>query len=135
MDIFDAHEGDESGMTVFMNNKSHCDLFVKQVTGGKRVLVLRYRLGALVHTACEVAIPKGNVYLQVRGDKDYYSFAYSSDGKNLKTLDKMDVCYISSETSGGFTGIFLGLFATSATKSSKAYVDVDKFVYEPTAVD
>jgi alpha-N-arabinofuranosidase len=135
MDFFDAQEGDESGITVFMNNKSHYDLFVKQATGGKRVLVLRYRLGALSHTACEVAIPKGNVHLQVRGEKDYYSFAYSTDGKNFEALGKVDVCYISSETAGGFTGIYLGLYATSSAKSSKAYADVDKFVYTPKAVD
>ncbi len=135
MDIFDAHEGDGSGITVFMNNKSHYDLFVKQATGGKRVLVLRYNLGSMSHTACEVAIPKGSVYLQVQGDKDYYSFAYSTDGKNFKILDKMDGCYISSETTGGFTGIYLGMFATSATKSSKAYADFDKFVYTPIVTD
>jgi len=135
MDLFDAREGDASGITVFMNNKSHYDLFVKQATGGKRVLVLRYRLGALAHTVCEVAILKGNVYLQVQGDKDYYSFAYSTDGKNFETLGKMNVCYISSETAGGFTGIYLGLFATSATKSSKSYADFDKFIYTPKVAD
>jgi alpha-N-arabinofuranosidase len=135
MNLFDAREGDESGMTVFMNNKSHYDLFVKQATGGKRVLVIRYRLGVLSHTACEVDLPKGDVYLQVHGHKDYYSFAYSTDGKNFETLDKVDVCYISSETAGGFTGIYLGLFATSATESSKAYADFDNFVYAPKVAD
>ncbi|MCW0484479.1 glycoside hydrolase family 43 protein [Gaoshiqia sediminis] len=131
MDLFDAQKGDESGITVFMNNESHYDLFLKQTATGKRVLVLRYRLGALSHTACEVVMPKGNVYLQVHGDKDYYSFAYSTDGKNFETLDKVNVRYISSETVGGFTGIYLGLYATSASKTSKAYADFDKFVYVP----
>jgi alpha-N-arabinofuranosidase len=135
VDIFDTHDGDESGMTVFMNNKSHYDLLVKQAAGGKRVLVLRYRLGVMSHTASEVVLPKGKVYLQVHGDKQYYSFAYSTDGKNFKDLGKMDVCYISSETAGGFTGIYLGLFATSATKSSKAYADFDQFTYLPEIAD
>jgi alpha-N-arabinofuranosidase len=130
MELFDAQKGDESGITVFMNNKSHYDLFVKQGAAGKRVLSLRYRLGALSHTACEISVPEGNVYLQVHGDKDFYSFAYSTDGKNFETLDKVDVRYISSETAGGFTGIYLGLFATSAAESSKAHADFDKFIYK-----
>jgi len=131
MDLFDAHEGDESGITVFMNNKSHYDLFVKQAARGKRILVLRYRLGALVHTECEINVPNGEIHLQVQGDNDYYSFAYSIDGKNFDPLGKVDVRHISSETAGGFTGIYLGMFATSATKSSKACADFDKFVYIP----
>ena len=135
MDIFDAHEGDGSGITVFMNNKSHYDLFIKQAAGGKHVLVLRYRMGALSHTECEIKVPNREILLQVQGDNDYYSFAYSIDGKNFDPLGKVDVRHISSETAGGFTGIYLGMFATSATKSSKAYADFDKFVYTPKVVD
>jgi len=131
MDLFDAQKEDESGITVFMNNESHYDLFIKQGAGKKRVLVLRYRLAALTHIAGEVAIPEGKIYLQVRGDKDYYSFAYSTDGKKFDALDKMDVRYISSETAGGFTGIYLGLFAVSAGGPSEAYADFDQFVYTP----
>ncbi|UGU17675.1 glycoside hydrolase family 43 protein [Sinomicrobium kalidii] len=134
-ELFDARKGDESGITVFMNNTSHYDLFVTQDASGKRVLSLRYRLGALSHTACEISVPEGNVHLQVRGDKDYYSFAYSTNGKDFETLDKVDVRYISSETAGGFTGIYLGLFASSGGGSSKAYADFDKFVYTPGVVD
>tara|TARA_R110002050_G_scaffold192150_3_gene327127 strand:+ start:11642 stop:13228 length:1587 start_codon:yes stop_codon:yes gene_type:complete len=135
MELLDAQKGDESGITVFMNNKSHYDLFVKQGATGERVLVLRYRLGALSHNACEISVPEGSVYLQVQGDKDFYSFAYSTDGENFETLDKVDVRYISSETAGGFTGIYLGLFATSSAKSSKAYADFDKFEYTPGIAD
>ncbi|WP_423126945.1 glycoside hydrolase family 43 protein [Gaoshiqia sp. Z1-71] len=135
MELFDAQEGDESGITVFMSNTSHYDLFVKQSATGERVLSLRYRLGALTHTACEISVPEGNVYLQVHGDKDYYSFAYSTDGENFEPLDKVDVRYISSETVGGFTGIYLALFATSSAESSKAYADFDKFEYTPKITD
>jgi alpha-N-arabinofuranosidase len=65
------------------------------------------------------------------GNKDFYSFAYSTDGKNFETLDKVYVSYISSETAGGFTGIHLGLFVSSAEKFFNAYADFDKFIYKP----
>jgi len=83
----------------------------------------------LTHTAAEITIPDGKIYLQVKGDKDFYYFAYSTDGTTYKPLGKMNVRYISSETAGGFTGIYLGLYATSISKSSKAFADFDRFEY------
>ncbi|MFA5694857.1 MAG: glycoside hydrolase family 43 protein [Proteiniphilum sp.] len=135
MDLIDAHKNDESGITVFMNNRSHYDLFIKEGEGGKRTLVLRYRLGVFNPIAREVVIPRGDIHLQVRGDKDYYSFLYSTDGFNFNMLDKMDVRYISTETAGGFTGIYLGLFAIGAKPSSQAYATVDHFGYYPETLD
>ncbi len=118
-----------------MNNKSHYDLFIKEGDGGKRTLVLQYRLGVFNPIAREVVIPEGVIHLQVRGDKDYYSFLYFTDGINFNMLDKMDVRYISTETAGGFTGIYLGLFAISEEPSSQAYATVDHFGYYPVTLD
>lgn len=131
MDFRDTRKGDDAGITVFMNNNSHYDLFLRQGDGKKRVLVLRCHLGAINHAVREIVVPDGEIHLRVSGDRDYYSFAYSPDGKTFESLAKMDVRYISSETAGGFTGIYLGLFATSANKASKACADFDKFVYAP----
>ena len=130
LNLNDAQDGDASGITVFMSNKSHYDMFVKQsASADKQVVVLRYRMGELTHIAQEITIPKGKVHLQVTGSADFYSFAYSTDGKNFTPAGKMNVAYISSETVGGFTGIYLGLFATSKNLTSKAYADFDTFEY------
>ena len=131
VDLSEAQNGDESGLTVFMNNKSHYDLFLRQAANGQRLLILRYRLGELTHTAAEIIIPKGKMFLQVKGDADYYSFAYSTDGSSFHHLSKMDVRYLSSETAGGFTGIYLGLYITSEDTHSKGFADFDKFTYLP----
>ena len=131
VDLFDSQIGDESGVTVFMNNKSHYDLLLKQTSNGKRSIVLRYRLGELTHTATEIIIPKGKVYFQVKGTADFYSFAYSTDGSLFHELNRMDTRYLSSETAGGFTGIYLSLFVTSQNEHSKAFADFDKFTYLP----
>lgn len=124
----DAKEGDLSGLTVYMTNEAHYDIFLKQTADNKQTLVLRYKIGSLSHIDTEIAVPKGKVYLQVTGDNDFYSFAYATDGKNFTPLGKIEVRNISSETIGGFTGIYLGLFASSK-KGSKAYADFETFVY------
>lgn len=131
VNLFEAQDGDESGLTVFMNNKSYYDFFLKQTPNGKCSVVLRYRLGELMHTAAEIIIPKGKVYLQVAGDADFHSFAYSTDGSSFQQLGRMDARYISTETAGGFTGIYLGLFLTSRNAQSKAFAAFDNFAYLP----
>jgi len=131
IDLLEVLNGDESGLTVFMNNKSHYDLFIKQGSKGSRLLVLRYRLGELTYLAAEIIIPKRKIYLQIKGDADFYSFAYSTDGIIFNKLHKMDVRYLSTETAGGFTGIYLGLFMTSINTHSKGIADFDKFTYLP----
>jgi len=129
LNIFDAKDGDESGITIYMNNTSHYDLVLKQAAGGKRVIALQYRMGELNHTAAEITIPNTTIHLQVTGDNNFYYFAYSTSGNDFKPIGKINVAYISSETAGGFTGIYLGLFATSKSKSSKAYADFNSFEY------
>ena len=85
----------------------------------------------MTHIAKEINIPTGKVEFQVKGESNYYSFAYSLDGKSYENIGKMDVRFLSSETAGGFTGVFLGLFSTSGSKTSKTYTDFDCFRYMP----
>ena len=131
MNLFKAQKGDESGLTVFLDKESHYDILIEQSSGGKRNLVVRYRMGVLSHIESKVEIPEGEVFLRVKGTADYYTFSYSVDGTTYRALSKMNTRYISSETAGGFTGVFLGLFLTSENSQSNAYADFDKFEYTP----
>ena len=112
-----------------MFEPAHYDLFVKQLADGQQAVVLRYQLGELTHTEKEVALPRGKVQLRVKGNSEIYSFEYATDGKNFKELGRINTRYISTETAGGFTGIMLGLYATSASDASKAYADFEYFDY------
>ena len=130
MQLREASAGDEAGLTVYMLEPAHYDLFVKQLADGKQAVVLRYRLGELTHIEKEVILPQSRVQLRVKGNNELYSFEYATDGKNFKSLGKMNTQYISTETAGGFTGIMLGMYATSANDASKAYADFEYFDYE-----
>ncbi|HET9571046.1 MAG TPA: glycoside hydrolase family 43 protein [Bacteroidales bacterium] len=131
LEMLNSQQGDESGLTVFLDDKSHYDLFIKQGVRGKRYLILKYRLGELLSTATKMEIPEKQIYLQVKGSADFYTFLYSLDGITFQSLGKMNTRYLSSETAGGFTGIFLGLCMTSENSNSKAYADFDLFDYQP----
>lgn len=130
VELHDAFVGDKAGITVFMNNHSHYDLVVEQKSEEEQSIVLHYRLGALDHIEKEIPLPeKGRIQFQVRGDKDFYTFSYATNGKAFQEIGQMNTRYLSSETTGGFTGIMLGLFATSETTSSDAHADFDYFDY------
>lgn len=131
LEMFRAQNGDESGITVFMNNISHYDLVLRKEATGENKIFLRYRLGEMTHISKEINISKEKVAFQVKGENNYYSFAYSLDGISYKIIGKMDVRFLSSETAGGFTGVYLGLFSTSESKMSKTYTDFDYLKYLP----
>ena len=130
MQLQKASPADEAGLTVYMCESSHYDLYVKQLADEKQAVVLRYRLGELTHTQKEVIVPQGKIQLRVKGNNEFYSFEYATDGKNFRKLDKMNTRYVSTETAGGFTGIILGLYAVATSDSSKAHADFEYFEYE-----
>lgn len=125
-----AGVNDEAGLSVFMEFHSHYDLFVRQDKNQKRSVGLRYKLGEITHYAKEVYLPGGDeVELMVRSDINYYYFGYKVNG-TYHELGKMNTRYLSTETAGGFTGVVLGLYASSASKDSKAYADFEYFKYK-----
>ena len=84
----------------------------------------------ITHAHCqEVIVPASNIQLQVKGENDTFSFAYSLNGTTFQSIGQMDTRYLSTETAGGFTGIILGLYATSQTPATHAYADFDWFEY------
>jgi alpha-N-arabinofuranosidase len=135
LSLNDATEADEAGMTIYYSPQAHYDLFLKKSKEGKRKLVVRYHMGVLNPTAYEMEIPGDKIYLKVKGDKDFYSFYYSLDGKKFNFLSKVNVWYLSSETNGGFTGVYIGLYSTSQNKNTKGYADFDTFMYKPGNLD
>ena len=131
VELNNATQQDEAGITVFMNNQSHYDLFIRQSPDKKMQFVtLRYRLGKLTHIEKEISLPKAAVQLRVQGENDFYTFSYATNGNDFIEMGKMNTHYLSSETAGGFTGIILGLYAVSETVSSKAYGDFGFFEYQ-----
>ena len=130
MQLQKATAGDEAGLTVYMFEPAHYVLFVKQLADGKQAVTLRYRLGALSHTEKEVILPQNRkVQLRVKGGSELYTFEYATDGKHFQELGKMNTCYISTETAGGFTGIMLGLYAAANDDASEASADFEYFDY------
>jgi len=130
LDAGGLKDGDEAGLTVFMTTDFHYDIAV-QKRDGKPWLILKYKMSRMEHTAKEIPLDSAVLYLKAQGNKDVYSFLYSTDGVKYEPLGEMDAAFLSSETAGGFTGVYLALYA-QGQQNNGGYADFDWFEYTKT---
>jgi alpha-N-arabinofuranosidase len=121
---------EEAGITLFKDGSHHYDLFIKN-SGKKKALVLTYHLGRIHHTEKEIPLNEGPVQLRVVGTQEQYTFEYAQANKTFNKISEVDTRFLSSETAGGFTGVFIALYATGNGQKSQSPADFDWFTYEP----
>jgi alpha-N-arabinofuranosidase len=118
---------EEAGM-ILLNNGAHFDLLIKQ-SGSKRVLVSKLRFGSLVHESDEVVLRPGPVKLIIKGERANFIFLYTQGNDTPKEIIRVMSRYLSSETVGGFTGVYVGLYTTGNGKACTVSADYDWFEY------
>jgi alpha-N-arabinofuranosidase len=128
LDFAPSNQTDEAGLVLFMDYKAHYDLSIKNVNG-KRTLILNYTLGSIQHLEKQIPIGNDPIVLKVEGSKNHYIFSYSQGNSEYIVLGKADNKYLSTETNGGFTGVYIGLFSTGNGKNSVTNADFDWFEY------
>jgi alpha-N-arabinofuranosidase len=125
---FNPGQGNEEAGLILLNNGAHFDVIIKQ-SKGRRVVVGRLRFGSLIHETGEAVLRPGPVKLVIKGERADFIFSYSQGNDEPKELTKVMARYLSSETIGGFTGVFIGLYATGNGKVCTANSDYDWFEY------
>lgn len=129
----DAHPSNgEAGLMVRMDERHHAELAIVE-RAGDRLVVFRRQTGDLVVEQFAHA-PDGALVLNVTADERFYEFSWRSDHEIESTsLPRLEVRYLSSEVAGGFTGVFIGLYAAGADAAA-AFARFD-YVGEPTHDD
>jgi len=72
----------------------------------------------------------GPVKLIIKGERADSAFLYSQGNDAPKEITRVMARYLSSETVGGFTGVYVGLYATGNGKVCTADADYDWFEYD-----
>lgn len=122
--------GDYAGLTVYMENNAHADIFLRQEKSSKKqCIVVEYSLYGLKYKACETVVKKGPVQLRVDGSKTGYTFFYRDEKGKWVEAGTLDTRLLSTETAGGFTGITLGMYAVSPKGGGFSYADFKYFRY------
>ncbi|TFK73257.1 hypothetical protein BDN72DRAFT_762060 [Pluteus cervinus] len=119
-------DGEEAGMTLFIQRRQHFDLGVVALSGGQRFIRLRTITASSTNEGQTDPISRPNIIplganlnplrLQVNAvNASTYLFSYSEDeGKTWHLVGSG----AASQVSGGFTGTLVGMFATGNGKNS-----------------
>jgi alpha-N-arabinofuranosidase len=128
LDFAPAADGEEAGLTVWMNPGHHYDLFVSRQDGRRYVAVHR-RIGSLAAVVAREPLDDGAATLSVRADPQGYMFGYAAGQAERRTLAAGEARYLSPEVAGGFTGVYFALYATGNGSTSGAAAFFDWFDY------
>ena len=90
---------------------------------------MKLQFGQTLYQSEEIALKPGAVDLRIEGTGPEFIFSFSQNGKDFKTIEKADARFLSTETVGWFTGVYVGLYATGNGIVSKAKATYDWFEY------
>ncbi|HOQ05080.1 MAG TPA: glycoside hydrolase family 43 protein [Anaerohalosphaeraceae bacterium] len=123
----DANE--EAGLVIRGNDNNHYD-FVITLRNGKRVILFRAVLqGRIAQTAIQ-PVPDGRLILQITADALEYRFGLLSESKERRRIASAATKNLSTEVIGGFTGVFIGMYASGNGKANQNPADFDWFDFE-----
>ncbi|WP_457421119.1 glycoside hydrolase family 43 protein [Roseateles sp. P5_E7] len=115
LDFSPAADGDAAGLALRMNESHHVLL---RVTGlqERRVECLQ-RLGNKPQVLASAPVKSAALQLQVVATPTQYTLSWRAAGKpqDWQTLCSVPTYQLSTETSSGFTGVYMGLYTFSET--------------------
>jgi xylan 1,4-beta-xylosidase len=124
LEFLPTEEGEEAGLTVFMNDRFHYEIALGIRDGVKKVFVRR-RIGSLWKVESEHVYEEDSIILTVQTDAKNYTFAYQQQEGEATILGSGECSLLSTEVAGGFTGVYFGLYAAGngQNRSTPAYFD------------
>ncbi|MBU2675603.1 MAG: hypothetical protein KJP16_00880, partial [Gammaproteobacteria bacterium] len=126
---------EEAGLVAVQNDRSAFLMTLATGIDGNEVRLIQSFNGDSRHIAA-MPIAGDMVFLKIAGDYLMHDFLFSTDGKTWTSLaDNVDITALSPAVIDGYnyTGVYLGLYASSNGAESINYADFDYFYYEPTS--
>lgn len=121
LDFEPAYEGEEAGLTVFMNERYHYDLAVKLINGEKSV-VFRRTVGSLRSEQTR-RCSEGPVVFRVDAKPEIFSFSIEQNASDVIDMGSGESHLLSTEVAGGFTGVIIAMYAHGENGTTPAAFD------------
>lgn len=129
LDFSPVSSNEEAGLVIRGNDKNHYDLLVT-LHAGKRVVMLRETLKDKVTRTEYREIPAGEIILQIAATEREYSFSMRKQDGAAELIATALTKNLSTEVIGGFTGVFIGMYASGNGAANTHPADFDWFDYE-----
>ncbi len=131
-------ENETAGLVVLQNNRFNYRLLVKREENQQFVVLIKtgkegreFRDEVNEEEIARIPFPGKEVVLAVKADKLEYTFYYGTHEKDLRAIGGVqDGRILTSNWAGGFTGTYLGMYASSNGKTSDNFAAFDYFRYE-----
>ncbi|MFT3985132.1 MAG: glycoside hydrolase family 43 protein [Lachnospiraceae bacterium] len=121
---------EECGISLIQDDRYHYSLLVG-LKNRRRVLRLYQVMESEKQLIKEIEIPDGRIYLSVFCTGEMYDCYYAfKEGENKLLCKELPADLLSSDVNEGFTGAYMGPYATSNGRKSEAYGDFDWFFYQ-----
>jgi xylan 1,4-beta-xylosidase len=129
VDFVPVAENEEAGLVVRGNDINHYDLLIT-LLGDKRVVMLRKYLQDKVVSVQYKEIGTGEVVLRVSATDLEYKFWVQEEGKTAVLIGTAASKNLSTEIIGGFTGTFIGMYASGNGTANTNPADFNWFDFE-----
>ena len=121
-------DGEEAGLVARMNERHHYEIAVTR-RDGARCVIVRRRIGTLQAVVAQAPLEPGPVQLEIAATHDQYTFSYAQHGQPFQPLATGETRYLSTEVAGGFTGVYLAMYATGNGRPCTVPAFFDWFDY------
>lgn len=131
MDFQPTNPCEEAGAALVQDDRYHYT-FTVGLKNGSRVLTLTEVKNHVRTVLAETPLEKnGRIYLTVAATPEGYHFYYGYSDQEFQLLCKnVDPTLLSSLVNEGFTGAYIGMYATSNHSPVKNHADFDWVLYE-----
>lgn len=127
LDFKPAGGAQSAGLVLRQNEKNY---YALRITGApERRIELLTRVAGVSSVQASAPLAAGPVALQVEAFGNRYQFSYSNGG-GMRLLTSAPTAPLSSELAGGFTGVFVGMYAEGGAGAAMAPADFAWFDYE-----
>ena len=131
LDFEPSNENHEAGLVAMLCQAHHYEVAVTRLNGHKQIIVRR-TIGTLSAVVASEEIAEGTIVLEIRADKEWYALGYRKVNGEFIELAKGETRFMSAPVAGGFTGTYLGVYASANGQESTNPADFDWFDYQGT---
>lgn len=118
--------GQRAGIVVRGDERNHYDLFLTHREGRRQIVLESRVLGTTREVATRVW-PAATLVLGVSAAPEHYEFFFVDEGGHSNSVGVLPTLPFASEVTGGFTGVYFGMFAVGDDATPPA--DFDWFEY------
>ena len=130
MEFTPAADREEAGLVLLQDDRFNY-IFTKARKKGQTILRIAQTSFGTYSVLKELPVEDAErIYLSAQCNETSYSFYFGySEREMICAMENLDAALLSSSVNGGFTGVYMGMYATSCGIESKNHADFDWFHY------